>query len=88
MSKKNIGSSFDNFLSENAMLDEAAAVAVKNIIAWQIEHEMKAQNMNKTTLAKTPLQPHADHAGKCCYGAGEDLECRVDGGLKINRVTS
>lgn len=52
MSKKNIGSSFDDFLSENATLDEATAVAVKRVIAWQIEQEMKAQNLNKTTMAK------------------------------------
>ncbi len=49
---KNIGSSFDEFLSENAILDDATAVAVKRVIAWQIEQEMKAQNLNKTTMAK------------------------------------
>lgn len=49
---KNIGSDFDDFLSENTLLDEATAVAVKRVIAWQIEQEMKAQNLNKTTMAK------------------------------------
>jgi hypothetical protein len=39
MSKKNIGSSFDDFLSESTMLDEATAVAVKRVIAWQIEQD-------------------------------------------------
>jgi len=29
-----------------------AAVAVKRVIACQIEQEMKAQNLNKTTMAK------------------------------------
>jgi len=52
MSNKNIGSSFDDFLSEHAMLDGATAVAVKHVIAWQIEREMKAQYLNKTTMAK------------------------------------
>ncbi|NCN89360.1 MAG: XRE family transcriptional regulator [Gallionella sp.] len=52
MSKKNIGSNFDDFLAENAALDEATAVAVKRVIAWQIEQEMKAQNPNKNTGAK------------------------------------
>lgn len=28
------------------------AVAVKRVIAWQIEPEMKVQNLNKTTMAK------------------------------------
>jgi len=32
MSKKNIGSNFDEYLSENAILDEATAVAVKRVI--------------------------------------------------------
>jgi len=50
MSKKNIGSSFDEFLSENAMLDEATAVAVNRIAAWQTEQKMKAQNRNKTAM--------------------------------------
>ena len=52
MKVKNIGSSFDNFLGEEALLDEATAVAVKRVIAWQIDQEMKAQNLTKTTMAK------------------------------------
>ena len=52
MKAKNIGSSFDDFLSEEAMLDEATAVAVKRVIAWQIDQEMKAQNLTKTAMAK------------------------------------
>jgi predicted XRE-type DNA-binding protein len=52
MGKKNIGSSFDDFLREEAMLEEATAVAIKRVIAWQIAEEMKAQKLTKTTLAK------------------------------------
>lgn len=52
MRKKNIGSSFDDFLQEEAILDEATAVALKGVIAWQIAEEMKAQQLTKTTLAK------------------------------------
>lgn len=52
MSKKNIGSNFDEFLSDNAILDDATAVAVNRVNAWQIEQEMKAQNLNKITMAK------------------------------------
>ena len=51
MSKKHIGSSFDDFLAEEAMLEEATATAVKRVIAWQIEQEMKAQKLTKTALA-------------------------------------
>jgi len=52
MAKKNIGSSFDDFLQEEAMLEEATAVAMKRVIAWQIAEEMKAQQLTKTALAK------------------------------------
>jgi len=52
MAKKNIGSSFDDFLKEEAMLEEVTAVAMKRVIAWQIAHEMKVQQLTKTALAK------------------------------------
>jgi hypothetical protein len=52
MKAKNIGSSFDDFLKEEALLDEAAAVAIKRVIAWQIDQEMKAQNLTKTAMAR------------------------------------
>ena len=52
MRKKNIGSSFDDFLQEEAILDETTAVALKRVISWQIAEEMKAQQLTKTMLAK------------------------------------
>lgn len=52
MSKKNIGTSFDDFLQEEALLESSTAVALKRVIAWQIDQEMKAQKLTKTELAK------------------------------------
>lgn len=52
MAKKNIGSSFDDFLREDARLEEATAIALKRVIAWQIAKEMKAQKLTKTELAR------------------------------------
>ena len=52
MSKKNIGSSFDDFLQEESILESSTAIALKRVIAWQIAKEMKAQNLTKTELAK------------------------------------
>lgn len=52
MGKKHIGSRFDDFLAEEAMLEEATAVAIKRVIAWQIAAEMQAQHLTKTALAK------------------------------------
>lgn len=52
MGKKNIGSSFDDFLNEEAMLEETTAIALKRVISWQIAEEMKVQGLTKTELAK------------------------------------
>ena len=52
MGKKNIGGNFDDFLMEEAMHEEATAVALKRVIAWQIAEEMKAQHITKTELAR------------------------------------
>jgi len=47
-----IGSSFDDFLSEEALLDEVTAVATKRVIAWQIAEGMSALQLSKTAMAK------------------------------------
>lgn len=52
MGNKHIGSSFDDFLVEEAMLEESTAVAIKRVIAWQIAQEMEVQHLTKTALAK------------------------------------
>ena len=52
MGKKHIGSSFDEFLKEEALLEDATAVALKRVIAWKIAEEMKVQQITKTELAK------------------------------------
>jgi len=51
MGNKRIGSNFDDFLAEEAILEEATATAMKRVIAWQIEQEMKAQKLSKTAMA-------------------------------------
>ena len=51
MNKKHVGSNFDDFLAEEAMLEDATAKAAKQVIAWQIEQEMKAQKLTRTALA-------------------------------------
>ena len=40
---QHIGSSFDDFLEEEAILEDVSAVAIKRVVAWQLEQEMKAQ---------------------------------------------
>jgi predicted XRE-type DNA-binding protein len=52
MKKKHIGSNFDDFLQEESLLENATAVAVKRVIAWEIEQEMAKQQLTKTSMAK------------------------------------
>ncbi len=46
-----IGSSFDDFLAEEGLLAETEAVALKRVIAFQIENEMTRAGLSKTELA-------------------------------------
>ena len=49
---KHIGSNFDDFLEEGGLLAEAEAIAVKRVLAFQLEELMRAQKLNKTQLAR------------------------------------
>jgi len=48
-----IGSSFDDFLREEAILEEVTAVATKRVIAWQISEGMSSLKLSKTAMAKS-----------------------------------
>ena len=52
ISNPHLGSNFDDFLAEQGMLETATATAVKRVIAWQIQEEMKALRFTKTALAQ------------------------------------
>ena len=52
MKNKHIGSNFDEFLESEHILDEVSDLAIKKVIAHQIESEMKSQNISKTQMAK------------------------------------
>jgi len=47
-----VGSGFDAFLADQGELEEATAVAVKRVIAWQIQEAMQTAGVNKSALAK------------------------------------
>ena len=57
---KHIGSSFDDFLNENKMLDQCEAAAIKKVFAWQIEEAMQEANISKAELAR---RMHTSRAG-------------------------
>ena len=50
--QQGMGSSFDEFLQEEGMLAQAEAVAIKRVIAFQLEETMTKEHISKTEMAK------------------------------------
>jgi len=48
----NMKSDFDEFLREEGIYEEVNDAAIKRIIAYQLEQEMKVQKISKTKLAQ------------------------------------
>jgi predicted XRE-type DNA-binding protein len=51
MSKKNLGSSIDDFLRGEKIFEEAQAQAIKEVVAWQLAQAMKKKRISKTRMA-------------------------------------
>ena len=49
---KHHGSTLDDFLKEEGVLGKFRAVAVKEVIAWQIELAMKDKKLSKNKMAE------------------------------------
>ena len=47
-----IGSTLDDFLSQDGVLEEVSARAIKRVIAWQLAEAMKTQGLTKTAMAE------------------------------------
>ena len=47
-----IGSRLDEFLEEDGLLAETEAVAIKRVIAWQIERLMTEEGLTKSEMAR------------------------------------
>lgn len=52
MNNEHIGSNFDDFLADEGLLAGAGTVAVKRVIAYQVEQMMKEQNLTKTEMSR------------------------------------
>ena len=50
--KKNIGSSFDSWLREEGLYEQATTGAIKRVLARQVEAAMKEQGVTKTEMAR------------------------------------
>jgi antitoxin HicB len=49
---KHSGSTFDSFLDQEGIREEVEAVAIKRVLAWQLEQAMQEQQKTKQALAK------------------------------------
>ena|SRR5436309_83818 len=46
------GSTFDSFLEQEGIREEVEAVAIKRVLAWQLEQAMQEQQKTKQAMAK------------------------------------
>jgi len=46
------GSTFDSFLEEHGIREEVEAVAIKRVLAWQLQQAMRQQQKTKQAMAK------------------------------------
>jgi hypothetical protein len=46
------GSTFDSFLEQEGIREEVEAVAIKRVLAWQLEQAMRQQQKTKQAMAK------------------------------------
>ena len=51
MKREHIGSDFDTFLREDGLLAECEAGALKRVVTWQIQQEMKRRKISRAKLA-------------------------------------
>ena len=51
MNKRHVGSDFDSALREDGLLAECEAGALKRVVAWQLEQEMKRRRISRARLA-------------------------------------
>lgn len=52
MAKRHIGSSFDDFLEKEGLLEDVTTVAVKRYIAHQLSRKMSEENLSKAEMAR------------------------------------
>ena len=50
--KGRIGSSFNDFMKDEGLDQEASAVAIKRVLAWQLENAMAKEGVTKNEMAR------------------------------------
>ena len=51
MSNRHIGSSLDDLLKEEGIFEETQALAIKEVVVWQLIEAMEKQSLTKARLA-------------------------------------
>lgn len=49
---KHIGSSLDDFLKEEGVLEETRSIVIKEAVAWQVQQAMAKENITKMEMAR------------------------------------
>lgn len=90
--KNHSGSTLDELLQEDGMLDEVEAIAIKRVIAWQLQTAMKKNKISKqgmaaqlrTSRSQVDRLLDPDHCGvtlgtlsKAAHAVGKRLVVRV-----------
>jgi hypothetical protein len=52
MSDRHRGSSFDDFLREEGLYEDAEETAIRRVIAWQLQQEMETKRISKSEMAR------------------------------------
>ncbi len=52
MDNPRIGSSFDDFLKEEDIYEEVTSIAIKQVLAWQLEQRRLEQGLSKAEMAR------------------------------------
>jgi transcriptional regulator with XRE-family HTH domain len=52
MTRRNKGSSLDDFLQEEGVLEETRAIALKEAVAWQVQQAMEKEKITKVEMAR------------------------------------
>jgi hypothetical protein len=47
-----VGSDFDDYMKEEGLYDEAQAIAVKRVLAFQLERDMRKAQLTKAAMAR------------------------------------
>lgn len=67
-----IGSTFDEFLQEEGLLEDSSAVALKRVIAWQLANAMKVQGVTKSAMA-TRMRTSRSQLDRVLGGEGSGM---------------